>query len=135
MKIYLAADYSRKEEMRGVRDILVPFGHSITSRWIDRPPVVQAFGIGGVRIDISVCGEIAEINAFDVEVADMLLLFTSGELSRGGRHTELGMAVAWCKSICIVGPREHSFHCFSSIRQYDNWPTFLLNEISGGLLK
>lgn len=35
MKIYLAARFSRNDEMRGVRDVLETMGHQITSRWID----------------------------------------------------------------------------------------------------
>jgi len=134
MKIYLAADYARKEEMQRVRDVLVPFGHSITSQWIDRPSAIQAFGIGGARIDTKICMEIARINMQNLYDADRLLLFTSGELSRGGRHTEFGMALAWDKPIHIIGPCEHSFHCLPSIRQYANWPTFLLNHFREGIL-
>ena len=35
-KVYLAARYSRNEEMRGVRDVLEVLGYEVTSRWIDQ---------------------------------------------------------------------------------------------------
>jgi len=135
MKIYLAADYARKEEMQGVRDVLSALGHIITSQWIDRPSAIRAFGIGGARIDLKVCMEITNSNICDLRDADMVLLFTSGELSRGGRHTEFGMALAWKKSICIIGPREHSFHSLPYIRQYDSWPMFLINQFQEAFFK
>ena len=32
--VYLAARYSRNDEMRGVRDVLKALGYMVTSRWI-----------------------------------------------------------------------------------------------------
>ena len=35
MKIYLAAKYSRMEELREYRNQLIALGHTVTSRWLD----------------------------------------------------------------------------------------------------
>jgi len=128
MKIYLAADFARKEEMLGVQDVLTAIGHTITSQWINDPENAMGYGIGGSNLSTDSCSQRAKVDMQNLYDADMFLLFTTGNLSRGGRHTELGMALAWKKSICIIGPPEHVFHSLPSIRQYDNWPTFLLYQ-------
>ena len=128
MKIYLAADFARKAEMLEVQKLLVALDHTITSQWINDPENAVGYGIGGSNLPTDPCLQRAKVDMQNLYDADMLLLFTTGNLSRGGRHTELGMALAWNKSICIIGPPEHVFHWLPSIRQYDNWPTFLLYQ-------
>jgi len=44
MKIYLAASYTRADEMRGVRDVLAAVGNEITARWIDHAQYDSSLG-------------------------------------------------------------------------------------------
>lgn len=43
-RIYLAARYSRNDEMRGVRDVLTALGYEVTSRWIGMPITLRWTG-------------------------------------------------------------------------------------------
>lgn len=40
---------------------------------------------------------------------------------RGGRHVELGYALALDKSIWLVGRREHIFHSLPQVKHFDSW--------------
>jgi hypothetical protein len=61
----------------------------------------------------------------DVREADVCIAFTEpadGPQGRGGRHTELGIALALGQRVIIVGPREHVFHCLPDVERYERWP-------------
>lgn len=106
MKLYLAAAFQRQAEIRGYRGALEAAGHEVTSRWLDND-APDSVTLG------KPCGEWAEFarsDVDDVRNADVLVSFTSGELARGGRHVEYGLAVAWGLQRVIVGPVEHVFH-------------------------
>ena len=57
----------------------------------------------------------------DLRNADLVVAFTepprSGN-SRGGRHIEAGLALAWGITLWIVGPRENVFYCLPQVRQF-----------------
>jgi hypothetical protein len=60
----------------------------------------------------------------DVTRSHLCIAFTEpgGTLSgRGGRHTELGIALALNMRVIVVGPREHILHCLPEVEQYDSW--------------
>lgn len=115
MKVYLAADYARKQEMQYIRSILETYGLAVTSRWLDTPD-------DGVPWSAE-----AKVDLEDIREADALISFTTGEHARGGRHAEFGMAVAWRKRLVLVGPREHVFHflpdvlLLNKMEQLFNW--------------
>lgn len=134
MRIYLAADYVRKHEMRGCRDVIEALGHEVTSSWIDTPDHVEDAGIGSSAItdgNYMDYASYAKTDWNDIHVSDMLVLFTTGELTRGGRHTEFGLALAWGKMTAIVGPREHVFHCLPEVAHHKTWLAFV-REFSRG---
>ena len=112
MKIYLAARYSRAEEMRIHAGVLERLGFQVTSRWImgvfDGPPLtVGAWG-----------------DHEDVRRADCLILFAetpgNGNDSRGGYHVEFGLAYAMGKKIFVVGERENIFHYLPDVQHFKN---------------
>lgn len=101
MNIYLSARYGRKKEMQRVAMSILWAGHSVTSRWL-----VKEYGD-----QEQACLDDIE----DVRAADLLVLFTEpvGSLNPGGgRHTELGLALAWSKEIVVCGERETVF-CYA----------------------
>ena len=112
MKVYLAARFSRQEEMKIYRDMIEALGHAVTSRWLNHKPEEDAqFERVGAQY--------AQQDMNDVYACDLFLLFTDGERqSRGGRHVELGMALAWAKRCGIVGPKENIFHWHHDIEEY-----------------
>lgn len=103
-------------------------GHEVTSRWLDVSP--------GFEINATVMNEApdrgrryAERDMEDIQAADMVISFTDGELARGGRHAEFGMAVAWEKTLVLVGPREQLFHTLGEVRVFATWEDFLVDML------
>jgi hypothetical protein len=135
MRIYLAARYSRHEEMQGVRDVLAAFGHTVTSRWIEAPE--GRYGSGSfsaeqLNSDPGYCSKVAARDIEDVLAADTVISFTEAAGGgKGGRHTELGIAIAAREfgkpmRIIIVGPREHVFHTAPGAEWYPDWPRLVM---------
>ena len=114
MNIYLAARYDRRWEMLRVASALEDAGHQITSRWIQ----------GGGRGDSAVVLAVEDL--LDIRRADCLVSFTDDPTGDpagaplGGRHVELGVALAAGKRLCLVGPRENIFHHLPCVEAYDS---------------
>lgn len=66
----------------------------------------------------------ASMDFEDLARSDMCIAFTEAEgaRGRGGRHTELGIALGLGLRVILVGPREHVFHCLPGVEQYADWP-------------
>lgn len=125
--IYLAARYSRNEEMRRYRDILEQeFGFSVTSRWIDQHgnQLEESMGPSEIAANLTGAAAFAAKDIEDVRAAQILIHFTTGEPGgKGGRHTEMGIALALGKHITIIGPRENVFQAIPH-EQFDTWDDF-----------
>lgn len=101
MKVYLAARYGSQPAMREIAGQMKQCGITVTSRWIwgdyeYLPPF-----------------RCAQDDLEDVEEADVLLAFSPREgfnSGSGGRHVELGYALALHKRVLLVGERENVFH-------------------------
>jgi len=123
-QIYLAARYSRHEEMQGVRDVLQALGYTITSRWIDQHGGNLLESVVGEKLNAepAECSQYAEADLHDLEAADTVISFTSpGGGGKGGRHVEFGLALGLGKHLVIVGPRENVFHTLPAIEHYPDW--------------
>lgn len=111
VKIYLASKYARLEEMELVALYLMnAYGYDITSRWV----------FGGE--DGFSQEEIALFDLEDVAEADTVISFTEEPniYTTGGRHVELGYALALGKRMVCIGPRENVFHHHPEIEWYDS---------------
>lgn len=138
-KIYLASSYARKDEMRGVRDVLVAAGHIVTSSWIDLPDDTVNPGIKNKMMQSAPLrfSGYAEQDASDLCDAHLFIMFTGdekGKESSGGRHTELGFALALEVIVVIIGPRENVFQCLPGIVNYETWREFCLDLWKGASL-
>lgn len=102
--IYIAAPYElRDEAIEVMRDMIVR-GNIVTSRWL-------------IGKDVN-CDESARMDLDDIDAAATLLLLNPIEYSNkgtGGRHTEVGYAIALSKRIIIIGARSNIFHYLDSI--------------------
>ena len=124
MKVYLAARYSRRMELAGYATELRDLGINVTSRWLlglhDTPPE-------GVAPDsVEHWRWCAEDDIADVDAADVLVAFSEPEgvvagRGRGGRHVELGYAIAIGKPVIVVGYRENVFCCLPQITFARAW--------------
>ena len=143
MNIYLAARYSRREELCGYREQLRALGHFVTSRWLNGSHQIsdggQPIGEHGealVEGDASNAGDdgsqttraaimrenFAKEDFADVLACDLLIAFTEpprSSASRGGRHVELGIALGLMKRVWIVGYRENIFCWLEDVRFHE----------------
>lgn len=119
MLYYLAARYSRREELNGYAALLRAAGHRVYARWL----------CGGHQKGDRAA--YAHEDIVDLDAAGTVVCFTeeprSGH-SRGGRHVEFGLALALRKRIVCIGPRENVFYYLPQVEGYDTWKDFLANE-------
>lgn len=114
MKIYLASRYSRRDELRVIADELRGLGHTITSRWLDttweeKERDSQVYS-SAAPPEYREKHSVEDLD--DVLAADTFVAFTEEPRygGRGGRHIEMGAALAVGKRIIVVGPRENLFY-------------------------
>jgi hypothetical protein len=94
MKVYIAASFPRMEEAQNLGLKLEAMGFEITSYWHQGGETASEYH-SGVR---------ALRDYLAVERSELFIELV-GDLhkSRGGRHCELGLALAWNKKIMLVG--------------------------------
>ena len=132
MQIYLAARYSRLDELNGYAADLRALGHTVEARWLLGN---QQLHEGADSIDAAIVSVPLEGRPFarddyeDVRKADMLIAFSEEpralNASRGGRHVEFGIALALGKKVAVVGPRENIFHTLPQVDHFWSWPLAL----------
>lgn len=136
MRVYLAARYSRLEELRTYRAWCERAGIEVTSRWLDGDHQIldgQLLGADDAEViegDSQHADAVALRKRFaredweDLKRADLVVSFTEpprSNASRGGRHVEFGAALAWGIRCMVVGPRENVFHCLDAVEVFDTW--------------
>jgi len=113
--------------MIAARMVLAKQGHEVTSRWIDGNHQIDDNGLSAEAKHVERI-RFATEDWEDLLAADWLIAFTElprSHPSRGGRHVELGAALALAKRIIIVGPAENVFCCLPQIERVDTWFEFL----------
>lgn len=113
-RIYLAARYSRYEEMAEYAARLRTIGYVVQAEWITG---------AHHNTDSAQC---AIIDYEEVLGADIVISFTEppGEVAgrgRGGRHVEFGIAFALGKRCIVVGHRENVFHHHPVVEFYETF--------------
>lgn len=126
MKVYLASRYSRGSELLGYKADLEPHGIEVTSRWIDGRHETPPVGIEEHSTE-HLCWA-AQEDIADIEDADLLVAFTEPEgaiagRGRGGRHVELGYALASGKHVIVCGHRENVFCHLPGVNFVPDWPS------------
>lgn len=119
MTIYLAARYSRRLELCAYAETLRSLGATVRARWLSGSHQIDDSGeplgeLGEAAIE---SGEVsaekfAVDDLQDVLAADVVICFTEPPRStatRGGRHVEMGIAIASHKKVLVVGYRENVF--------------------------
>ena len=111
MKIFLSARYSKRDELRAIRNALAAEGYTICSRWLDTEWELNTNNRSSAAPP-EYREKWAESDLEDVTSCDVFVAFTeeSRSNSRGGRHVELGAALILKKRIIVVGPLENIFH-------------------------
>lgn len=121
MKFYLAAGFSRKDEIADKTKQLTDIGVGVTSSWPweDAAPNSTLADVGYTHLLVNGAKDIAEI-----EAADGVILFTQDPRTpfvRGGRMHEFGYAHGKGKRLIVCGPRENIFHYLPLVEVFDTF--------------
>lgn len=126
--IYLCGRYARRDELNAYRRELEARGFTVTSRWLDEkgPDIMLHREEYGDRM-----AHDAEVDLADITAADVIIQFSDEPVevspfpnaARGGRHFELGFAVATGLHCLVCGPQENIFHYASRrVSVVETWP-------------
>lgn len=140
VKIYLAARYSRREELCAYRKSLQSMGFNVEARWLDGKHQLSDRGIpigdtgealvegvddGSTQVrNAELRAKFAQDDWEDVSTADVVINFTEpprSNASRGGRHVECGIALARNVRVIVVGYRENIFHWLPQVEFAENF--------------
>ena len=140
MIIFLAAKYSRREELCKYKEELQAKGHKVQASWLDGKNQKGPDGFplgeeGELLIEkenqdktltpraIALRQKMAHDGFRDVLMCDLFIGFTETPRinSRGGRYVEMGIALGRMRMVWIVGPRENLFCWHEDIKQFDTW--------------
>jgi len=132
--IYVAGRYDRREELAGYAQQLRDMDYIVSCRWLGGDHQLHE---GAHEVEVAnhpeagvsmLAASFARDDYDDLKKADTIILFSErpeAYAKRGGRHVEFGMAIAWGKSLIVIGPRENVFHCLPQVRRYDTWLEFI----------
>lgn len=122
-KVYVAAAFARGREMVRVARDLREAGYDVVSSWIEEAGGLAAVEAAGDDTATAALRDLRELRG-----ADLCIMFSTPvgkrESGRGGRHVELGAAIAWELPVILVGPDEHVFHALATAK-YASWPDCL----------
>lgn len=115
MKIYVAAPYELRDTAIGVMRDLEQMGFTVTSEWL--------------RTDEEISPKMAAQDLRDIDAADLVVVLHPPEFEykgTGGRHFEMGYAVAKGKRVILVGRRTNNFHHLPCIERVEDITAALL---------
>jgi nucleoside 2-deoxyribosyltransferase len=121
LSIYLAARFTRKEEMAAKRRELEALGFHVTSRWVYEPSAPDS-KLSDVSTPYKVA--VAMDDIADIDDADVMIFFAEDPLigtPRGGRHFESGYAYGTKKLLIVVGEHENIFHYLPGVKNVQTW--------------
>lgn len=104
LKVYIAAPYPWRDSAIHVMRQLVDVGVQVTSTWL---VVQEEMADASARVDLA-----------DVARADVLIAINPPgweEQGTGGRHVELGYALALKRPVVLVGQPSNVFHYLDDI--------------------
>lgn len=129
-KIYLAARFGRRDELNSYRLELEAHGFEVTSRWLTQH---QKLDLSHPAANYTSDDRLrfAMHDYEDVMRAHRLIAFTEDPAEnvaggrRGGRHVELGLALAAAKHVYVVGHRENVFCHLPQVQFFSDFNSLL----------
>lgn len=123
LKVYLAAPFQMKDEIKARVELLRSFGIEVTSTWVDEP---HKASIQLKDLSPETHLKYATADVQDIVAADMLILQDDPTIVRAGRHVEFGVAIGLGLTrpypIFVVGPiRANIFHYLSQVYHFETW--------------
>lgn len=136
MKVYIAAPYGARAQAQWCAAHLT--GHEVTSSWLGGTrPVDESTTCTAPALSDEQAARYAERDLADVARSDVLILLTAsiaqisaGGAASGGRHVEVGYALALGKPVIVVGEPENLFHRSRLVYLAQTWEAakFLLTN-------
>jgi len=117
MKVYIAAPWPYRDKAITVMRMLETKKVHVTSRWLK----AEHKAVSELTIDEQAA--FAREDLDDVLEADLLLALNPEgweDKGTGGRHVELGYAIAHGKPVILAGERTNVFHYLPSIKRIDD---------------
>lgn len=108
VRVYIAAPYQLKDEALALRRRLILLGVYVTARWLLETEENSARS--------------AQLCLDDVDDAAIVLAISPeawANRGTGGRHVELGYAIARGKRVIVIGHRTNVFHYHAEIEVAD----------------
>lgn len=127
LAVYLAARYSRRDEIKQKAVELETLGITVTAQWLDESAAPTAT-LADIGEDYSTA--VAKKDIYDIDRADVLVLFSEDPIVphvRGGRHFETGYAYAKGKVTIVLGPKENVFHYLPNVIVRETWNELVAN--------
>lgn len=121
MRVYLSARFERQKEMRVYGEQLRAEGIEVFSTWpeLDLPSRDGFSGIAPERRAMA-----AMLDVQQVAASNLVVIFSDGDDPdpRGGKHVEMGLALALSKRLLLVGRQENAFHDLPDVEHCEDWP-------------
>lgn len=111
-RVYLCAAFSRQAEMQTYAAVLRGYGLLVVARWLHASPDDQTSPVLQRAAAIECCEDLAQV--------DTVIAFSEPQGSgywSGGRHAEIGYALALRRPVILVGPVENVFHRHPGVTQ------------------
>lgn len=128
MKVYLAAQYPRRDEMRHVAKLLRENNILVTSRWLS-----ETASLGSHLNEATNAENLSAAihDRADIDAADTLVLFAEDPtvgFPRGTHHVEFGYAMGKGKRLVVINGPENIFQYFPEVIHYFTLQDFLESE-------
>jgi len=117
---YIAGRYDRRLDLQLVVPLLEAVRIHVRARWLT--------GTHEGATDPKTLAWCAEEDMEDIKNADLLIAFSEHPhvgFTSGGRHVELGFALAYWKRVVVIGPAENLFHHVERVERYASLSEFL----------
>lgn len=128
LKVYVASRWDDRDKAMEIKAQLEGAGLICTSTWLT-PHDEQSMNALAAEGDmVSKARQRAVKDCEDINAADVYLVYSPKESHRngtGGKHVELGYALAQGKASVVIGDRENIFHYHPLVRRVDTVDQFL----------
>lgn len=114
LRVYIAARYSRKAEVRELARLIEQCGAKVCTEWFNGPECDDAKKLGDLY-----CENAASTDVNSVSTSNLFVVL-SGSGRHGGMHFETGLAFAQGIPIWLVGEPENIFQCLPWIERFAN---------------
>jgi hypothetical protein len=133
LAVYLSGRFALAPDLARAKLQLEAVGLVCTARWLDGD-------LGGARVMAAIDFDDVKRSHALVAWADAPVEFSPHKFAaRGGRHVEVGLALAWGIPVYVVGPRENVFHHLTPERapifHFPTWPEVLERLVDADTLR